>query len=212
MQPINSDSTFWNFDRPSREYGLKDGPRLDHSLQSAELADADLVRLSAAGDENAFLALYRRHEGTIFRYALHMSGKVEIAEEVTQDVFLVLLRGLGRYAAQRGPVEGYLIGMARNRVRRYLAQVPVADAPNIQTRNDVVEELDEQRQIAALRAAILKLPPKYREVVVLCDIESFDYARAAAHLGCAMGTIRSRLHRARAILRCKLRPRERCTA
>lgn len=184
---------------------------MDRSLPETELADADLVRLSAAGDEDAFLALYRRHEGTIFRYALHMSGKVEIAEEVTQDVFLALLRGLRHYAAQRGPLEGYLVGMARNCVRRYLARAPVADATTLQSRHDVADELDEQRQIAALRAAILKLPPKYREVVVLCDIENFDYARAAAHLDCAVGTVRSRLHRARAILRSKLRRRERCS-
>jgi RNA polymerase sigma-70 factor, ECF subfamily len=192
---------------------MKAGPRLDASALNPDLTDANLVQLSAAGDEQAFLALYRRHQGTIFRYALHMSGTREIAEEVTQEVFLALLGGLRHYAAERGPLEAYLIGMARNQVRRYLAQAPIASGPAMRdSQSDRTEaELDEEQQLAALRAAILKLPSKYREVVVLCDLENFDYARAAAHLGCAVGTVRSRLHRARAILRTKLHAQVRCS-
>lgn len=143
-----------------------------------------------------------------------MSGQREIAEEVTQDVFLALLSGLRRYTSQRGTLEGYLIGMARNHVRRYLAGAQLASAPAdmVEAGEDsIVAELGEAQQLAALRAAILKLPPNYREVVVLCDLENFDYAAAAAHLGCAVGTVRSRLHRARAILQAKLRARERCS-
>jgi RNA polymerase sigma-70 factor (ECF subfamily) len=56
----------------------------------------------------------------------------------------------------------------------------------------------------------LSLPANYREVVVLCDLENMDYAQAAQHLGCAVGTVRSRLHRARTILGAKLRNGERC--
>lgn len=192
---------------------MKAGPRLDASALKADLTDANLVQLSAAGDEEAFLALYRRHEGTIFRYALHMSGQREIAEEVTQDVFLALVGGLRHYTAQRGSLEAYLIGIARNHIRRYLAQAPVASGPATREPHiDVTEaELGDEQQLAFLRAAILKLPSKYREVVVLCDLENFDYVRAAAHLGCAVGTVRSRLHRARAILRAKLHGRLRCS-
>jgi RNA polymerase sigma-70 factor, ECF subfamily len=192
---------------------MKAGPRLDAPALKADLTDANLVQLSAAGDEQAFLELYRRHQGTIFRYALHMSGKREIAEEVTQDVFLALLRGLRHYSAQCGPLEGYLIGIARSHVRRYLAQAPMARGPATwEPQSDLTEsELGEDQQLALLRAAILKLPSRYREVVVLCDLENFDYVRAAAHLGCAIGTVRSRLHRARALLRAKLHARVRCS-
>jgi RNA polymerase sigma-70 factor, ECF subfamily len=187
---------------------MKAGPGLDRSSPKTDLDDGHLVQLSAAGDEEAFLVLYRRHQGSVFRYALHMSGKREIAEEVTQDVFVGLLGGLRHYTAQRGPLQGYLIGMARNHVRRYLAQIAVPSAP---PEPCVLPDLDAQRQLAAVRAAILRLPPKYREVVVLCDLENFDYEQAAARLGCALGTVRSRLHRARAFLQSKLRPRERCS-
>ncbi len=139
-----------------------------------------------------------------------MSGKRETAEEVTQDVFLALLAGLRRYAQERGPLQPYLIGMARNQVRRYLVQAPApSDLPSHDPR-ELLDELTTDQEVAVLRAAILKLPANYREVVVLCDLEGFEYAQAAAQLGCAIGTVRSRLHRARAILEARLRSRERC--
>lgn len=164
------------------------------------------------------MILYRRHHGPVFRYALHMSGSRETAEEVTQDVFLALLAGLRRYAHERGPLQPYLIGIARNQVRSYLAQSPpcalTSAERNLPLRGEdghhLLEELSEEQELEAVRAAILKLPPAYREVVVLCDLENFEYAQAAAYLGCAVGTVRSRLHRARAILETKLRRRERC--
>jgi RNA polymerase sigma-70 factor (ECF subfamily) len=174
------------------------------------LGDADLLRLSAHGDEEAFVILYRRHQGPVFRYSLHMSGSRATAEEVTQDVFLALLAGLRRYAQERGPLQPYLIGMARNQVRRYLAQAAATAQPAPCDQQQLLNEITAGQELAALRAAILKLPPNYREVVVLCDLEGLEYAQAAAHLGCPVGTVRSRLHRARAILEARLRSRERC--
>jgi RNA polymerase sigma-70 factor, ECF subfamily len=185
---------------------------LEHSAKD-QLSDADLLELSKRGDEDAFMTLYARHQGPVFRFALHMSGSRETAEEVTQDVFLGLLSGLRRYARERGPLQPYLIGMARNHVRRYLKQTAATPPPDVAqcTPDDGPHETMEQ-ELASLRAAILKLPANYRETVVLCDLEGLDYAQAAAQLGCAVGTIRSRLHRGRAILASKLRSRERCPA
>ena len=185
---------------------------MEHSAKD-ELSDADLLELSKHGDEDAFMTLYGRHQGPVFRFALHMSGSRETAEEVTQDIFLDLLSGLRRYARERGPLQGYLIGMARNHVRRYLKQTaatPRADTQQSPCEEGASEDMDQE--LALLRAAVLKLPPNYRETVVLCDLEGLDYAQAAAQLGCAVGTVRSRLHRARAILASKLRTRERCPA
>jgi len=175
------------------------------------LDDANLLQLSARGDEEAFVILYRRHQGPVFRFALHMSGNRETAEEVTQDVFLALLNGLRSYARQRGPLQPYLIGMARNYVRRYLTQAPTPGERVHDEQQQLLDEITAGQELAALRAAILKLPPNYREVVVLCDLEGLEYAQAASQLGCAVGTVRSRLHRARAILECRLRSRERCS-
>ncbi|HEV2667679.1 MAG TPA: sigma factor, partial [Blastocatellia bacterium] len=79
-------------------------------------SDAELLRLMLAGDEHAFTALYRRHKGVIYRFALLMSGQASVAEEVTQEVFLALLRKANRYDPERGSLKAYLCGAARNQV------------------------------------------------------------------------------------------------
>ena len=183
---------------------------MEKSPAKDQLGDADLLALSGKGDEEAFVTLYNRHQGPIFRFALHMSGRRETAEEVTQDVFLALLAGLPHYARERGPLQPYLIGMARHHVRRYLAQPPAGPDGLQPDHDDPLHGITSEEELAAVRAAVLKLPPNYREVIVLCDLEGLDYAQAAARLGCALGTVRSRLHRARAILEARLRRRERC--
>ncbi|MGI9069983.1 MAG: RNA polymerase sigma factor [Bryobacteraceae bacterium] len=181
-----------------------------------ELSDGELLQLSSKGNENAFLTLFRRHEGPVFRFALHMSGRRETAEEVTQEVFLTLLSEEKLYAEERGALQGYLIGVARNKVRRHLAETRVFDSGGLEPPNssgtDLLENLSKGQEIEGLRSAILSLPPNYREVIVLCDLEDVTYAQAAQQVGCAVGTVRSRLHRARAILGAKLRKCERCRA
>jgi RNA polymerase sigma-70 factor (ECF subfamily) len=169
--------------------------------------------LSAAGDEDAFLALYRRHQGPVFRFAQHMCGSRETAEEVTQEVFLAMLADTHRYIADRGSLESYLIGMARNQVRRQLREERACAAGTGETsgemrtdsRAGLLDTLSKEQELRALHLAILSLPPNYREVVALCDLEGRSYAQAAERLGCAVGTVRSRLHRARSILEMKLR-------
>lgn len=178
-----------------------------------ELGDGELLRLSGGGDEKAFMTLYRRHQGSIFRFALHMSGRRETAEEVTQEVFMALLSEPALYVEERGALQGYLIGVARNKVRRALAQSRSMDSPcHEPSGTSMFEGLCKERDLAALRAAILNLPQNYREVVVLCDLEEMEYAEVARQLGCALGTVRSRLHRARAILGARLRRKEPCPA
>lgn len=178
------------------------------------MSDSDLLRLSIKGNEDAFLALYRRHQGPVFRFALHMSGRKEMAEEVTQEVFMKLLSEPNLYAAGRGPLQAYLIGIARNKVRRQMAQRRTCASDPYETGEDnsLLDGLSKEQELAALRSAILSLPPNYREVIVLCDLENLDYASAAEQLGCAIGTVRSRLHRARAILGAKLRKSQGCPA
>jgi RNA polymerase sigma-70 factor, ECF subfamily len=189
-------------------------------LTKDELNDGELLRLSANGDEEAFLSLYRRHQGAVFRFALHMSGKRETAEEVTQEVFLAILGDLPQYAPDKGQFQAYLIGMARNHVRRHLRQtraiaadlIEVSERQQDHSGGQLLDELSRAQELGALRKAILSLPASYREVVVLCDLEGVNYVQAAEQLGCAVGTVRSRLHRARSILEAKLRRRERCPA
>jgi|SRR5581483_5520027 len=166
------------------------------------------------GDEQAFVALYRRRQGAIFRFAMHMSGSPSVAEDVTQEVFMALLRDECGFDSERGTISGYLFGIARKLVLRNLERVRgdvaldfEADdgvAPELSVNDDPLAALTHREGIEALRRAVLTLPRRYREVVVLCDLEEVDYSEAAVALGCPIGTVRSRLHRARALLLEKL--------
>ena len=189
-------------------------------LASLSHSDGDLLRLMSAGDERAFLDFYRRYQGAVYRFALHMSGRTGTAEEVTQDVFMVAMKSGKEYDPSRGSVAAYLYGIARNFVRRSMERekpyFTSLDDPESSVSNamssepDVLGELAHRERIETLRRAVLALPAAYREVVVLCDLHEVDYADAASALGCAIGTIRSRLHRARALLMEKMRASERC--
>jgi RNA polymerase sigma-70 factor (ECF subfamily) len=173
------------------------------------------------GDEDAFLSLYRRRQGAIYRFALHMSGSATIAEDVVQEVFMAILREQCGYDPERGSLSGYLFGIARKLLLRHVergrADVPLEGdenepaLPDLAVVQDPLEDLTKRETLEALRRAVVTLPRRYREVVVLCDLEEVDYADAALALGCPIGTVRSRLHRARALLLDKLvreRPRK----
>ncbi len=179
-------------------------PDADHQL---------FVRLRA-GDELAFVALYRRRQGAIYRFALQMSGSASVAEDIAQEVFMALLRSECGFDPDRGTVSGYLFGIARKLVLRNLERnrsdvaldtdSDETAAPELAVTDDPLAELTHREGIEALRRAVITLPRRYREVVVLCDLEEIDYAEAAVALGCPIGTVRSRLHRARALLLEKL--------
>lgn len=168
-----------------------------------EASDHELLRRMADGDAEAFTALYRRRQAAVYRYALQMSGSEALAEDVVQEVFLTLMRDARPYDPERGSVAAFLYGIARNHVlrrldRKWLAGEEAAEEPA--TTDHPESEMARNEMIALVRASVLALPVHYREVVVLCDLEEADYAEAAAALGCAVGTVRSRLHRARQLL------------
>jgi RNA polymerase sigma-70 factor (ECF subfamily) len=178
-----------------------------------EQTDEQLLILALDGNEDAFTALYRRRQGPVYRFALHMSGSPQVAEEVTQDVFMFLLqRGRG-FDPSRGAVGAYLFGVARNYVRRamekshseaMMTSPAEDDDPLLVTVFDPVSEIARGQTSKAIWKAVLSLPEHYREAVVLCDLQELSYADAAEALGCAIGTIRSRLHRAHEMLVRKL--------
>jgi RNA polymerase sigma-70 factor, ECF subfamily len=178
-----------------------------------DCTDEQLLAQALTGDEEAFTALYRRRQGPIFRFALHMSGSPHIAEEVTQEVFIFLLQRGGDFDPQRGALGAYLFGVARNYVRRALEKsysdnltnASVDDeAAALMTVSDPGETIARHQTSTAVWKAVLSLPEHYREVVVLCDLQELSYAQAAEAIGCAIGTIRSRLHRAHEMLSRKL--------
>lgn len=175
--------------------------------------DESLLALAITGDEDAFTVLYRRRQGPVYRFALHMSGSAQIAEEVTQDVFIFLAQRGRDFDPNRASLGAYLFGVARNYVRRALERrfneaahtTPAEDhADSLLAEVDTAEELVRRQTSSAVWKAVLSLPEHYREVVVLCDLQELSYAEAAAALKCAVGTIRSRLHRAHDMLARKL--------
>ena len=177
--------------------------------EPTETDDVLLSRLRR-GDEAAFVALYRRRQGAIYRFAMHMSGSATTAEDITQEVFMALLRRECGFDPERGTLSGYLFGIARKLVLRNLergrsdvaleSEADDAALPELAVIDDPLIDLTRREGIEALRRAVMALPRLYREVVLLCDLEELDYADAAAVLRCPIGTVRSRMHRARALL------------
>jgi RNA polymerase sigma-70 factor (ECF subfamily) len=176
--------------------------------------DDELLLRMRSGDEQAFVTLYRRRQAAIYRFALHMCGSAPAAEDITQDVFLALIREECGFDPERGTLSGYLFGIARKLVLRFLErgrsdvalelESEDSSRPELAVDDDPLADMTHREGIEALRRAVAALPRRYREVVVLCDLEEVDYADAAVILGCPIGTVRSRLHRARALLLEKL--------
>ncbi|HEY6401469.1 MAG TPA: RNA polymerase sigma factor [Blastocatellia bacterium] len=181
-------------------------------------SDDELFRLMTSGAEDAFSALYRRYQGRVFRFALLMSGCPATADDVTQEVFLALLRDAYQYDSTRGSLLTYLYGIARKQVFRALKRSrpfiqlgcePDEEEPasirHLISQDDPLNELARNELAGTVRQAVLALPARYREVVVLCDFQEMSYAEAAEALDCSVGTISSRLNRARSLLAQKLR-------
>jgi RNA polymerase sigma-70 factor, ECF subfamily len=174
--------------------------------------DAELLERARRGGEDAFSQLFGRHQRAIYRYAVHMCG-AEAGDDIVQETFLVVLRQRGRTDAPRTSVAGYLFGIARHLVLQRLGskyEWPLTDSGDEDVSlvaSDAFTALDDLTRaeaIASVRAAVQSLPPVYREVVVLCELQDLDYAAAAVVVQCPIGTIRSRLSRARALLAAKL--------
>jgi len=200
----------------------KRGLRVGHDVGPGEMRISDeprddvLLRRAAKGDEEAFTLLYRRHQAALYRFALRMTGHPWGAEEVVQDVFMTLMREPKKYDATRGPLAAFLFGIARNRVMKHLERLPREISFNGHEDGSQVEgggAIDDftpmdwavQRQrMEQVRAAVLELPAEFREAIVLCELEELSYEEAAQLLACPIGTIRSRLHRGRALLLAKL--------
>jgi RNA polymerase sigma-70 factor (ECF subfamily) len=176
------------------------------------LTDAALLEQALTGAEDAFTALYRRRQGPVYRFALQMTGSTAVAEDVTQETFLALILHGTRYDEARGTVASFLYGIARNFVLRRLDRRQGAELELIgegveeyAAPEDLLENLTRRESIEQVRQAVLSLPPVFREVVVLCDLQDSSYEDAAVVLDCPVGTVRSRLSRGRAMLARKLR-------
>jgi RNA polymerase sigma-70 factor (ECF subfamily) len=180
--------------------------------------DETLLAGVAAGDREAFATLFRRRQRDVYRFALHMTAAPAMAEDVTQDAFLIVMREAGRFEPGRSTPAAWLCGIARNCARQRLERdrtlQPLTDDEadeRLAVYPDPLGDLTRADRIEMLRKAVVTLPLRYREVVVLCDLQELSYAEAADAVGCAIGTVRSRLHRGRAMLASKLSERRQPT-
>jgi RNA polymerase sigma-70 factor (ECF subfamily) len=181
-----------------------------------EPTDADLLVRLASGDRDALAIIFRRHHGTVYRFSRQMLGSKDAAEDITQDVFVALTKSAGRFNPEVASLSTYLYGIARNLVlQRYKRsrtriEVNIDEAAGerdaaFATSSDPADTLARAQATRQLRLAILRLPVHYREVVVLCALNGLSYEDAATIAGCPVGTVRSRLSRARQMLieRCR---------
>lgn len=178
--------------------------------------DEALLKRSAKGDEVAFTALYLKHAGVLYRFALRMTGSAWGAEEIVQDVFMTLIRDTSRYDAARGSLPAFLFGIARNKVMKHNERLPReialverhedGNGAGVTLRDSYTPAMwaEQRERLEKVRAAVMELPVEFRETVVLCELEEMSYNEAARVLDCPIGTVRSRLHRGRALLLAKL--------
>jgi RNA polymerase sigma-70 factor (ECF subfamily) len=174
-----------------------------------------LMREVAQGSELAFTWLYRRHQLAIYRYARHMSGSTAVAADVTQESFITLLDKAGDFRAGEGSVHSYLCGIARNVVMRHLRKNAINSAREISTEDldhvalakldqhgagDPLDQMLSRERVDWLKAALLKIGVIHREVIVLCELNEMSYQQAAEVMGIPVGTVRSRLSRAKSAL------------
>jgi RNA polymerase sigma-70 factor, ECF subfamily len=178
-----------------------------------EMTDEKLLQKASRGDEAAFLTLYERHRATVFRFAYRMLGSAALAEELTHDCFLSLVRRPEGFDPTRAALRTYLYAAVRNMAgkhfRRHGGEFPVEELesePAAAEREQPLRRLLDAELAEEVRRAVEALPPLQREVVVLVEYEELSLAETAAIVGADVGAVKSRLHRARARLRRTLSP------
>ena len=174
-------------------------------------AEADLLLKAGRGDEAAFLLLYERHRTVVFRFACRMLGSAPLAEDVTQECFLSILKRPGGFQSERASLRTYLCAIARHlafkQLRRQGQETALDEPPEEATRErDALRTVIDEEASAAVREAVLALPPLQREAVLLFEYEEMSLAEIAAISETDVGTVKSRLFRARERLRRTLSP------
>ncbi|MER5636227.1 RNA polymerase sigma factor [Kitasatospora sp. NPDC002227] len=163
-----------------------------------------------AGDAAAYGQLFEEHAQAVHRHALRMTGEWAVAEDVVSLTFLEAWRLRAKVEPEGESLRPWLLGIATNVIRntRRAArrhQKALAKLPPRESLPDIAVELTgriaDAEQLAAAKAALERLRPAEREVFALCVWEGLDHAAVAEALGKPVGTVRSRLSRARARLR-----------
>ena len=185
------------------------------AIQNMKLvcSDSECMTRLAAGDGSAVRELYQRHGRALLRFSSAMCRSRQAAEDMVHDTFVALMREPMSFDPAQGTVYGYLCGVLRHRVSRHFRQQKRwvtldmdSDTSPLQAgdAHNPADEIARSEITAALRRAMLELPLQHREIIALCDLEELPYTTVAGILDCPVGTVRSRLHRARALLTIRL--------
>lgn len=175
--------------------------------------DELLLRRAENGDQAAFLELYERHRQPIFRFAYRQLGTVELAEDITHDCFLGLIKKPENFVSERGQLRTYLFAAARNLALKHFRSLgreasldEVSEEPYVPEREQPLGRLLDEELSLKVREAVFSLPPLQREALVLFEYEGLALAEIAEIVSTDVGTVKSRLYRARERLKNALRP------
>ena len=179
--------------------------------------DSTLARAAAAGDKAAFEQLIRKYERFVFRTAFYVTGNTEDASDLSQEILLKVWHGLPSF---RGDAKFFtwLVRIAKNASADYMRKISRTpkteslsappedpdDAPPPDPDADPHNACTRREQAALLHAAMRTLSEEHRTIVQLRDMEGYSYEALARMLGVEIGTVKSRLHRAREQLRAYL--------
>jgi len=170
--------------------------------------DELLLERAGGGDQAAFVLLYERYRDLIFRFAFRLLDSAELAEDVTHDCFLSLIKRPAAFDPNRAAFRTYLYAAARNQALKHfrgqgretsldaLEQEPIGSRRQGPLRRLLDEEL-----VVKVRQAVADLPPLQREALVLFEYEGLSLSEIAEVVGTDVGAVKSRLHRARGRLR-----------
>jgi RNA polymerase sigma-70 factor (ECF subfamily) len=175
--------------------------------------DEVLLRRAGEGDQAAFLELYDRHRQPIFRFAYRLLGEVDIAEDVTHDCFLSLIRKPENFRPERASLRTYLFAAARNLALKHFRSTgretgldEMTEELELSPRHQPLRKLLDEELAAEVRRAVFSLAPLQREALVLFEYEGLSLSEIAQITGADVGAVKGRLFRARERLKSLLRP------
>ena len=175
--------------------------------------DELLLQKAVDGDQAAFLALYDRYRQLIFRFAYRLLGSVELAEDVTHDCFLSLIRKPENFRPERASLKTYLYAAARNLALKHFRNQgreagmdELTQEPQESPRRGPLRRLLDEELADHVREAVFSLPPLQREALILFEYEGLSLNEVAEIAGTDSGAIKARLYRAREGLRRSLKP------
>ena len=176
------------------------------------ITDELLLEKAGSGDRAAFLLLYERYRTPILRFSYRLVGSLEVAEDITHDCFLSLIRKSANFEPSRGSLRTYLYAAARNLAMKHfrssgreIALDDLTDHPPSHTREPLGRVLDAEL-VSKVKEAVAELPPLQREALVLFEYEGLPMSEIAMVVGSDVGAVKGRLYRARESLRNSLAP------